>query len=187
VDYWDRLGWKDPFGAKAHTERQKAYVPHLGTRGLVTPQLLLENGKLTRGWAEKLKKAAARKAKVRIDADLAVKDGKLRATVRLSPDDEALPDGAVVRAVLFQREAVTEVPRGENEGKTLLEYQVVRALHDPLPAAKALEKKGVNATLALPEKVARANLGLAVLVENPSKMKTIESGVFDLPEKKREK
>lgn len=42
VDYWDYLGWKDPFGSSQWTVRQKAYVESLQLDTMFTPQLVVQ-------------------------------------------------------------------------------------------------------------------------------------------------
>lgn len=42
VDYWDYMGWKDPFGSSQWTVRQKAYVEALGLDTMFTPQLVVQ-------------------------------------------------------------------------------------------------------------------------------------------------
>ena len=179
VDYWDRLGWPDPFADRAYTNRQKEYVRALNARGLVTPQILVANRPYAKDWAETVAKDAAKPATVTIAAEIAAADGEWTATIRLSG---TAPDGTVVLPVLYQRQASTDVPRGENAGKTLVERFVVRRLLDPVPFATATAKKGATVTLALPPGVDPGNLGLAVLVEDPAAMRTIEAATFALPE-----
>jgi len=180
VDYWDSLGWKDPFADKAYTTRQRAYIKRLGTRSLVTPQILVGNARTTNEWSKKIKEEGEKPARLKITTELKVADGKLTAKIGLAETPEDLPPTAVVRAVLFQKKAVTEVTTGENAGKTLTEYFVVRKLCDPIAAVKAI-REPQKVTLKLPEGVEKDNLGLAVLVEDSKKMETIEAAVFDLP------
>lgn len=42
VDYWDYMGWKDPFGSSQWTVRQKAYVEALGLDTIFTPQVVVQ-------------------------------------------------------------------------------------------------------------------------------------------------
>src|SRR5215470_3300374 len=49
VDYWDQLGWKDPFGTSSFSERQRAYSAKWKNESVYTPGFVL-NGKEWRGW-----------------------------------------------------------------------------------------------------------------------------------------
>ncbi|MEP6918890.1 MAG: DUF1223 domain-containing protein, partial [Acidobacteriota bacterium] len=42
VDYWDRLGWKDPFSSAAFTSRQGIYTAAFATDGNYTPQMVVD-------------------------------------------------------------------------------------------------------------------------------------------------
>jgi len=49
VDYWDYLGWKDPFSSTTHSQRQRLYKYQGGISSVYTPGMLM-NGQEWRGW-----------------------------------------------------------------------------------------------------------------------------------------
>ena len=42
VDYWDRLGWRDPFSSPQYTARQQEYASKFSRDGVYTPQLVVD-------------------------------------------------------------------------------------------------------------------------------------------------
>src|SRR5580698_2032664 len=42
VDYWNSLGWADPFSRAQFSERQRAYADAFGQRGVYTPQMVVD-------------------------------------------------------------------------------------------------------------------------------------------------
>ena len=177
VPYWDRLGWKDPYGDDRHTARQKRYQDALKLRGLQTPHLFVAN-KPVRSRAEisaRLAEGVKETPRLDVNATAAIAKGKVTVTARLEPVETMLVirEGVTLQAVLFQRKVVTKCTAGENKGRTLTEYFVVVALADPVPASKALEK-ALEFKLDAPEGVKAKDLGVALLVEDPDDMQTIE-------------
>jgi hypothetical protein len=130
VDYWDRLGWADPYGARAFSLRQQAYAKALRAQ-VYTPQAIV-NGK-----AEFVGSDGPRAREV-IDAALkqpAVAQVKLdlrkpKAPGLLTVDFEVTgaPAGAILNVAVVQHGLSTNVKRGENAGRTLRHENVARAL-----------------------------------------------------------
>src|SRR2546426_9999954 len=42
VDYWNQLGWKDPFSSAGFSERQRQYAAVLRGDGVYTPQMVVD-------------------------------------------------------------------------------------------------------------------------------------------------
>jgi len=128
VDYWDYIGWRDPFAQHAFTLRQRDYSHALSERYVYTPQMVI-NGQLQgvgseRGNIERLiTKAAAQAA-----------DALSRPTIQITGGDVRIEGGArapaIVWLVVFDGEQWTTVERGENAGHRLGEYNVVREWRD---------------------------------------------------------
>ena len=134
VDYWDRLGWRDPFSSPAFSARQSNYDARVFHTGQVyTPQLVID-GRLERvgsnaravqraiEQAATSPKAAVTVAALRSDRGL---DAELHVT-RSSSLSIGEPLDAVV--AVTENNLSTEVRRGENGGRTLKHTGVVRSL-----------------------------------------------------------
>ena len=131
VDYWDRLGWTDPYGQAAFTDRQRAYAQALGEDRVYTPQMVVDG---TRGFvgsnADLAKKAIdealARPARtvVRLDATVDAKDRQAEVWYHVVGQGS----GDRLQVAMVQPQAANEVPRGENQGRTLTHANVVRSL-----------------------------------------------------------
>jgi hypothetical protein len=123
VDYWDRLGWRDPFSSRQATERQEQYRRLLDLATVYTPQIVVDGHWQGVGSQATAVDAAIRAADRRrtVPVTLAVEHG--RALVAVG-HDAAGP--AAVLLVGFDRRRVTRVARGENAGRTATDADVVR-------------------------------------------------------------
>jgi hypothetical protein len=150
VDYWNRLGWADPFSASEYSERQESY-----SSDVYTPQMIVDGTRSFVGSAQSAREEVARAA-TGAKTPLAVEahaEKVLRASVRVGPLPAALPPAHVWLAVT-EEGLSTEVPRGENAGRTLRHAAVVRAVRDVGPAKEG----SLQAEVALPDQWKRAQL-----------------------------
>jgi hypothetical protein len=129
VDYWDRLGWKDPFSSREATERQNRYATLLDLATVYTPQIVVD-GKWQavgsdRGDVEHALDVARRSLK-EVPVTLALDHGQ--AQIKLGPGGDGV--SASVLLIGFDRRHVTAVRRGENSGRTLAHVDVVRGIEE---------------------------------------------------------
>lgn len=131
VDYWNRLGWTDPFSSAAFTARQEAYSSALRARGLYTPQAVIDGAAEVIGNDQPALVAAVKSAAALAKIALRVHvvpsgDERLRVDVI---SGTSLPAGpATLVLALTEADLVVKVPRGENAHKTLRHTGVVRRL-----------------------------------------------------------
>ena len=45
VDYWNRLGWADPFSTNEYSQRQRAYAAQLNDNSVYTPQMIVNGSR----------------------------------------------------------------------------------------------------------------------------------------------
>ena len=126
VDYWNYLGWHDPFSNKKFTYRQKEYAMSFRQTGVYTPQMVVQGRRGEVGSDKKaVMQAIADARKTKPIATVLLEKlggGRLRATVTAAAEAK----GADVWLALFDRRHTTQILRGENEGKTLTYHHVVR-------------------------------------------------------------
>ena len=135
VDYWNHLGWQDPYSSHFYSTRQEAYAERLGSRGVYTPQIIVDGtyefvGSTTRSASDAFSQALnAHKIPVRLSSIRLVEPNILTAHVEA---DEILPshnlEGPEVYVAVALNRAESHVIRGENGGRVLAHTAVVRTL-----------------------------------------------------------
>jgi hypothetical protein len=160
VDYWDRLGWKDPFSKAAYTDRQRQYAEYLNLQSVYTPQAIV-NGKTEFVGSNKtaLWNAISNYKNsdyIIIETEIPqVSDQQLSIKYNYAPlqTDENI----VLELVL--KNATTQVKRGENGGATLSHINIVQDI------VQKHESKG-TATFNLPANFVKENYMIVAFVQN---------------------
>ncbi len=160
VDYWNYIGWTDPFASRQATQRQRDYSRQLGLRYVYTPEMVVNGSSegvgVERATIASLIKSAAAESARRPGVSIARgSDGKIKVHVAAG----AATEPATLWLVGYDREHVTKVLRGENGGNTLHDYQVVRSFRD------IGTWRGAALDLAVPAPDADGGSELAVLVK----------------------
>jgi hypothetical protein len=130
VDYWNHLGWKDPYSLHLFSERQETYAARLHVSDIYTPQLVVDGQAQLVGSDETAARAAIRKAIERTKVPVSISGvSKEGSNIRLHVTVGVLPvkSGSVYIA-LADNDDLSQVSRGENAGHALTHVAVVRSL-----------------------------------------------------------
>ena len=124
VDYWDRLGWKDPFSSAAVTQRQSRYARLFGLGSVYTPQIVVDGHWQAVGSdrAAVVQALAAARTSETVPVSLSLDGG----TAHVALGDAKIAGPAAVLLVGFDRRHTDRVGGGENDGRTLTHTDVVR-------------------------------------------------------------
>ncbi len=130
VDYWDYIGWKDTFASAANTARQRAYAKQFGMRYVYTPQMVVQGAAQATGSDRALVLADIKKHKSvsPVPIEIQLGTGGRSIIVTIDAAKTGKEQNAEVWLVMFDRKQKTTVSRGENSGKTLSGFNVVRSL-----------------------------------------------------------
>jgi hypothetical protein len=135
VDYWDDIGWKDPFSSHQFTLRQSDYARRFWLDGPYTPQMIVDGDAQLVGSDEKealraIENAAKMtKIPVTLSAPRLQGDKSLVLHVAFGPVASSLgyKSSQLLFAVADDSDQ-SSVSRGENAGRTLKHVAVVRTL-----------------------------------------------------------
>jgi hypothetical protein len=124
VDYWNYIGWKDPFSSAWATERQREYGRTLAQRYVYTPEMVVDGAAHAVGSNRAEVEGLIAAARRRDGPPLGVaREGEaLRVSIGAGAGSGTL------LLVRFEREHVTKIARGENGGRTLRNAHVVREI-----------------------------------------------------------
>ena len=170
VDYWDDLGWRDPFSSADFSKRQSVYAK---SSGVYTPQMIVDGGEQFVGSDEKRARAAiinaATKAKGKVEVTTPSVNAE-KQVVRLSIHVSDLPpvnddDIAEVLLAVTESNLSSEVPRGENAGRSLKHTAVVRHLETVGEVDPRTRNFTADKTLPLTSAWQRNNLRIVVFVQ----------------------
>ena len=128
VDYWDSLGWRDPFSSKEWTQRQARYARTMHLSSAYTPQAVVNGTREFVGSNRSALSAALEKAsneKPRSEVTLAARreGNSLIATIHanVSTNDDLM-------LAIVEDGVTTKIEHGENAGRTLTNDAIVRKL-----------------------------------------------------------
>jgi len=164
VDYWNRIGWVDPYSDRTFSNRQRMYSQKLYNTHVYTPQLVLNGQEVLVGSAKDkiavaIQKMLKRSSQINIEArNLIIEQDIARIDYLLSGENV---EGQILNAVLVESNLATDVRRGENRGRTLKNDYVVRSMKS---ITNPVFKGQVN--LPISEEVSRQDAQLVLYTQN---------------------
>lgn len=166
VDYWNRLGWTDPFSSAKFSNRQRDYARRIDNSSVYTPQLIVNGEKEFVGSDESKIDAAIATAMAQKPAlSITVNKTELQASkISISYSLDKIYDDITLQAALVQKQVVTTILKGENRGLKLTNFNVVR----DFKSSPVISKAG-SVQLQLPQGYNEKDFEVMLLVqEDPS-------------------
>lgn len=177
VDYWNYIGWVDPFASEVNTKRQKAYKHSLGAGYVYTPQMVIDGGSHVVGSDRDSVNRAIEAARGLPGPHLKVAmNSEANGRVHVSIPAGAVTEPATILLVAFDREHETNVTAGENNGRSIINYHVARGFAE----IGRYQGKALSLTLGpdnLP-KTFPATDGCAVLLQSEDSGAIIGAGLM---------
>ena len=174
VDYWNWLGWRDPYSQAKFTERQRKIADVNKQRAIYTPELVV-TGQEARGSNRVVDLISERNrelAQVQITMEVSTTAaGKILANLTI--DNMSLSDKPALYLALYENDIEREIGGGENKGRTLLHNFVVRHLSD----AVSLDKGGTSSLISIEieDDWQLENIGVAALVVDVESGQTLQA------------
>ncbi len=126
VDYWNRLGWKDPFSSPLFSDYQREYALQFNSRSIYTPQLVINGSEHFTGSNRiKADQALKKYSSLKANTEIVLSDVK-KETASITLDYKV--NGGVfdnITVALVVSERITDISRGENRNRTLKNTNIV--------------------------------------------------------------
>lgn len=182
VDYWNYVGWTDPFSSADWTHRQNAYSEKIGAE-TYTPQAVINGRRICVGSVEadvrRLLDEAASQSTGRVTLNLRRDGSKVAADIVAAPPPEHSGDLDVMLAVV-ESGLETQVKYGENAHRTLHDDFVVRRLERSFKLGDAERKE--TATVRLQRDWKAENAGVAVFLQDPRTRQIFGAASASIPQ-----
>ncbi len=170
VDYWDYLGWRDPFGAADYSDRQRAYAAAWKSRSVYTPGFVLD-GAEWRGWfnRDELPRASKQPA----GTLTASSDDSKRWLLQFEPVARNSP-ALDFHAVLLGFDLTSDVKAGENRGRKLQHDFVVLTLTRAAPKRSG-DLFQAELSLLPPSRFSMKRLAIAIWVTRHNDLSPLQA------------
>ena len=177
VDYWNRLGWTDSFSSAKYTERQQNYANVIGGSSVYTPQLIINGTRELVGSEEGnvaalVANALKEQPKLSITIDKAESTAN---TVSVNYTIDQMLDNTILNVALVQKQAFTNILKGENRGLRLTNYNVVRDF-----ITRFIKIKSSSVDLQMPKGYNTSDFAVVLYVQENTSGKIIGATKKDL-------
>ena len=168
VDYWDYIGWEDPFSDPKYGLRQRDAAQRNQLNSLYTPQFILygkdfpafKNIPEAIGIINDIKPRAS----IQVETTLG-RPNQLDASITINADDERTKHYSNVYIALSENNLSSSITDGENEGLELHHQHVVRQFLGPF-TLQGQDKLNIKRTITLDQEWKLADLNLVVFAED---------------------
>ncbi|MFL6660233.1 MAG: DUF1223 domain-containing protein [Massilia sp.] len=164
VDYWNYIGWKDPFSQKMFTERQRWLSDQARSRTIYTPEFFVA-GKEARNWSDGLAATVKQINAMPAQAGIAISMGPAGSggvPVQVNANGQA---GARLFLAVVESGLASQVAAGENSGRTLRHDYVVREWLPPVTIGSD-GKATLARTLTIPRGAPASKYGVTAFVQS---------------------
>ncbi|HJU99419.1 MAG TPA: DUF1223 domain-containing protein [Burkholderiaceae bacterium] len=173
VDYWNGIGWQDPFSNAVYSARQRWLTTLAGSRTVYTPELFVAGQELRGGverWTGGVPAAVKRINAQVAQADIRITLGQVSAAGLPVAVKASAARAGTLFVALVESGLASKVTAGENSGRLLRHDHVVRTWLAPLPLSSG-DKAGIHTatvkgTLPLPPGAAPGKLGVSAFVQS---------------------
>jgi hypothetical protein len=186
VDYWNDIGWKDPYSSHEYSERQSAYAAHFRRGGIYTPQMVIDGHSQLVGSDERGAIQAIENETKFAKVSLTLSAIRLENNNKLSLHVESDPLGPSVAARSANLLLATaddsdesQVNRGENAGRALKHVAVLRRLVEVGKVGKS-EKVSRDLTVNFNHQDLRT-LRIVAIIQEPSAGRVLGVATARLP------
>lgn len=179
VDYWDYIGWKDPYARREFSNRQHKLTQLQRNAFVYTPQVLLQ-GHDFRGWSsgafdQEVARINGQPAKARLALEItALKKQAVGIEARAEILDPARRNHAVLYLAAYENKLTSQVTAGENKGRTLAHDYVVLEWLGPFDFA-AGARLTEHRELPLLPKAVPGNSGVAAFVQDRRSLEVLQA------------
>lgn len=165
VDYWDYIGWADPYASPAFSERQRRYAQRQDISRVYTPGFFI-NGNEWRGFFQRHRNWRDSLSQKKVGSlSVTYQHPTLQATF-----NGTLPDDARLNTAWIGLGLTSSIQRGENRGKTLQhDFVVLQWNHQPMPSSM------MTVTLPSPPDHGQQRTGLVAWISQNSDPRPVQA------------